>query len=88
MICYFLKKEVKMACRIGMTTNPNQRKAYWESQYPTLKDWQILAGPIVSKTEAQKKETELANQYGCESHPGGDDPDSQGASWYIYAFNY
>lgn len=71
-----------------MTTNIEKRKAYWTSQYPNLMDWQILAGPIASKTEAQKKETKLAKQHGCESHPGGDDPDTIGASWHIYGFNY
>jgi len=77
-----------MGCRIGMTTNLEQRKTYWEGQYPTLKDWQVLAGPLSSKAEAQKKETELAKKYGCESHPGGDDPDYPGAKWYVYGFNY
>ena len=77
-----------MRCRIGMTTNPEQRKTYWESQYSTLKDWQILDGPFSSKVEAQKKETELAKKLGCESHPGGDDADFVGAKWYVYGFNF
>lgn len=82
------EREMIMSCRIGMTTNLERRKIYWKSQYPTLKDWQVLAGPIASKDEAQKKETELAKEYACESHPGGDDPDKQDALWYIYGFNY
>jgi len=77
-----------MPCRIGMTTDPEARKKHWESVYPTLKDWQILAGPYASKDNAQQKETELAQKHGCESHPGGDDPDFPGAQWWIYGFNY
>ena len=77
-----------MGCRIGMTTDLEQRKAYWEGQYPTLKDWQVLAGPFSSKAEAQKEETGLAKKHGCESHSGGDDPDYLGAKWYVYGFNY
>lgn len=80
--------EMKMGCRIGMTTNLDQRKAYWESQYPTLRDWQVLAGPFNSKNDAQKMETELAQKHRCDSHPGGDDPDYPGALWYVYGFNF
>ncbi|WP_424947548.1 hypothetical protein [Candidatus Spongiihabitans sp.] len=32
-----------MACRIGMTTNPGERKRYWEGQHPTLRNWRILS---------------------------------------------
>lgn len=77
-----------MGCRIGITTNLEQRKSYWEEKYLTLKEWQILDGPFTSKAGAQKRETELANKYNCEAHGGGDDPDNLGAQWYVYGFNY
>jgi len=77
-----------MACRIGMTTNPDLRKAYWANEHPTLTDWRILAGPYNSKATAQDQETALALIHGCESSPGGDDPDSPGSLWYVYRFNY
>ncbi len=77
-----------MGCRIGMTTNLEQRKAYWESQYSSLTDWQILEGPFSSKEIAQRKETELANKHNCDAHPGGDDPDFSSAKWYVYGFNF
>lgn len=76
-----------MACRIGITTDLKVRKAYWNSQHPTLKDWQILGGPT-TKADAQEIETQLAKQHSCTAHPGGDDPDIASAKWYVYGFNY
>lgn len=76
-----------MACRIGITTNLQARKAYWESIHPTLRDWQVLAGPT-SREEAQSVETKLAKQHGCVAHPGGDEPNTLLSQWYVYGFNY
>lgn len=76
-----------MACRIGITTDLNARKAYWESVHPTLKDWQVLAGPT-TRSEAQALETQLAEEHGCVAHPGGNDPDDGSNQWYVYGFNY
>ena len=73
-----------MACRIGITTNLEEGKQYWQNKCDGFANWQVLAGPL-SKEEAQKKETELAQKYGCEAHPGGDDPDSDDG-WYVYYF--
>lgn len=74
-----------MGCRIGMTTDVEERKTYWQSQHPNLYNWQIL-GTYSSKTEAQRAETSFANQHGCVSHPGGDG--SEYDTWYVYKFNY
>jgi hypothetical protein len=71
-----------------MTTNLETRKAYWESVYWNLRDWQILAGPFRSKAEAQLAETQLANRHGCEHSSGGDDPGFPNAVWYVYGFNH
>ena len=76
-----------MACRIGITTNLQARKAHWQSVHPTLNSWQILGGPT-SKSDAQAIETKLAKQYNCEAYPGGDDPDDGSNQWYVYGFNY
>lgn len=76
-----------MACRIGITTDPHTRKAHWQSVHPSLRDWQILAGPT-SRENAQATETRLAQQHGCEAHPGGNEPAGALAQWYVYGFNY
>ena len=77
-----------MVCRIGITTNPEQRKAQWLREYPTLRNWEILIGPTKDKAEAQIAETMLSQKSGCESAPGGDDPDDPFAQWYVYRFYY
>lgn len=76
-----------MACRIGITTDLAARKAYWQSQHPTMKDWQILAGPT-TRAVAQATETQLAAQNGCKASPGGNEPDNGSSQWYVYGFNY
>ncbi len=73
-----------MGCRIGMSTDPEERKRYWESQYEGFADWEILAEGL-SKDAAQEKETELAAQRGCESSPGGEGPDE---GWSVYYFTF
>lgn len=75
-----------MACRIGITTDLASRKAHWESVHPTLRDWQIMAGPT-NRANAQALETQLAREHNCEAHPGGDEPDNALAQWYVYGFN-
>ncbi len=59
-----------MACRIGITTNPNKRREEWKREHPSLHGWKILA-EYGTKTAAQAAETRLARQHGCEASPGG-----------------
>jgi hypothetical protein len=70
-----------------MTTNLEQRKYYWKSEYPTLINWEIIGGPLDKET-AQILETKTAQDRGCESHPGGDNPDDPFAQWWVYYFEY
>ena len=74
-----------MACRIGITTNPGERKRHWESEHPTLRNWEILARHP-SKSAAQLAETRLARQHGCQASPGGDGPEI--GKWCVYKFDY
>ena len=74
-----------MPCQIGMTTRPEERKAEWTQQRPSLRNWQIL-DTCGSKTAAQRREKELAQQYGCNYGSGGDGPER--AAWYVYYFQY
>lgn len=75
-----------MGCRIGITTDLDERKKYWKTIHPTLRDWQVLEGPISTKDEAQRLETYLARRHGCESAPGG--KDVPGKSWWVYGFKF
>ena len=74
-----------MPCRVGMTTNLDNRLAYWERQVHGMDNIQYW-GPFDTKTEAQKVETNIAEQYYCVHHGGGSGPEN--ADWYVYYFEY
>lgn len=73
-----------MQCRVGMTTNPDERKAYWERQVVGFSNWQIL-GKYQSREKAQEAETLYARKFGCQAHPGGQE---SGGQWVVYKFDY
>ena len=72
-----------MGCRVGITTRPSERKAEWQQRYPNMRNWQLV-GPFANRTAAQAWE----NQQPCEKSGGGADPDSPGAKWYGYRFDF
>ena len=74
-----------MACRIGITTNLSDRKRYWQSEHPNLRNWKNLK-TFQSKSAAQNFETRMAGETGCTSAPGGDGPER--GTWYVYRFEY
>ena len=74
-----------MACRVGMTTNPGERKRHWEGECPTLRNWTIL-GRYSTKSEAQQAETMFAQQHGCVSAAGGGGNEND--DWVVYKFDY
>ena len=75
-----------MVCRVGITTDLIGRRADWESKYPrTFRNWQVVETHY-SKSQAQARETMLAGEWDCESHPGGDGPED--ATWYVYYFQH
>lgn len=74
-----------MACRIGITTDPDRRKTEWQREYPNLRNWQILETHN-TKPAAQAAEDRLAKAYGCVAHPGGDGDYYD--TWSVYYFQY
>lgn len=74
-----------MPCRVGITTDPDTRKAYWESRVVGLENWRILKR-FSTKEVAQEYETEYAKRNGCQAHPGGAS-DVYG-TWSVYRFDY
>lgn len=74
-----------MACRVGITTNPEERKQYWKGQHPALRNWEILESGL-SYSQAQRKENEYASRLGCQSYPGG--PNNGQYNWSVYYFEY
>lgn len=73
-----------MPCRVGITTDPEERRAYWQNQVVGFKNWQILA-ETKTKERAQELETRYARRHNCQAHPGG--PNLPGL-WYVYYFEY
>jgi len=78
------EREVTMPCRVGITTDPESRRAYWESQVVGFSNWRILKS-FRSKNQAQEYENQYAAQYDCEAHGGG--PAIAG-TWCVYRFDY
>ena len=80
-----------MPCRVGITRNPERRKAEWEREVVGLRNWREEF--VGSKSEAQTLEfiwqircEQIGNHGQCHAHPGGGDPDAWG--WYVYEFDY
>ena len=74
-----------MACRVGITTDPETRRQAWARAYPSLRNWQTL-GTYRTKSAAQAAETQTAQRYGCAAAPGGAGPEY--ATWYVYYFEH
>lgn len=74
-----------MARIIGTTTNPGERKRYWEEQHPNLHNWTILAR-YDTKSDAQLAERHLAARYGgvADGNGAGNENDN----WVVYKFDY
>jgi hypothetical protein len=83
-----------MSCKIGITTDPEARQAYWKDQAIGLTNWQIL-DTFRSKTAAKEYETQYALRHGCKTALS--DSDALGKAkesateydwWYVYHFDY
>lgn len=83
-----------MPCRVGITTDPESRQAYWQNQTTGFTNWQILE-IFRSKAAAKEYETAYALRHGCKVAPGDFDllgREKESAIehdwWYIYHFDY
>jgi hypothetical protein len=83
-----------MPCKVGITTNPEARRAYWHDQAQGFTNWQILE-VFRSKAAAKEYQTAYALRHGCEllpvdaDAPGtGREPTTEQEWWYIYHFDY
>jgi len=74
-----------MGCRVGMTTDPESRKAEWKKKYPNLYGWEILHRTR-SKSHAQQLETQEATARGCDHGSGGGGPET--GDWHVYYFRF
>ena len=75
-----------MPCRLGRTTDPINRLPEWQSTYPTLHSWKILA-KFADRSEAEAYEKNTAAKHGC-CITGVFGVGPEDAMWYVYHFNY
>ena len=69
-----------MGCRVGMSSNPQERIDYWKEEEGHTYG-KILASEL-TYDEAQHREKEEAVNKGCVSSPGG--PRIRGRVWSVY----
>ena len=73
-----------MKKRVGISHDPEERKKYWEREYPSLWNWEIVSSGLTYE-EAQKKEEEYIAK-GYEGGLGG--KKVYGDSYSVYTFNH
>lgn len=83
-----------MPCKIGITTNPEAKRAYWQNQAIGFTNWQILE-IFRSKSAAKEYETAYALRNGCEVELEDSDAPviaresaTEQEWWYVYHFDY
>ena len=81
-----------MPCRVGITTDPEQRKMYWAGRVAGFKNWQTH-GWHWDKKDAQAEEDYLVENCSafedrgtCHGKAGGGSPRENG--WTVYSFDY
>ena len=73
-----------MPTRVGITTDPEERKKYWSAHVVGLSKWKILKH-FKKREEAQEYEKSYAKRYGCVYSPGGQNAEG---TWFVYRFEY
>ncbi|HXK09631.1 MAG TPA: hypothetical protein VMT70_08315 [Vicinamibacteria bacterium] len=73
-----------MPRRAGITARPQERRAEWVREHPTMRNWQLF-GPFASLEQAQAWES---MQRTCLRSDGDVETESAGARWWGYWFDY
>lgn len=68
-----------MTCRVGMSTMPNSRIAYWKGK--GYAGGEIIVSKL-TYDQAQAREKQEASERGCISEPGGERV--PGEVWSVY----
>ena len=72
-----------MACRVGISTNPEERIAHWKRVEGHTYSTVLARG--LTYDQAQTRETNEARKRGCHSAPGGDPgKDRNRYVWSVY----
>jgi hypothetical protein len=73
-----------MPCRVGITTDPEDKKAFWRTECLGFAHWRVLA-KFATRKKARDYEMTFAKEHCCTAEPGGLDVDG---SWYVYQFEF
>ena len=73
-----------MAKRVGMTTDLQERRDYWENRHSSLSNWRVVSRGLTYE-QAQKKE-EYYETLGYTRGAGGQYV--PGDVWSVYTFEY
>ena len=73
-----------MPSRVGMTTNPEERKAHWQANVHGFSNWRIVLRGL-TYNQAHAKEMEYRGR-GYVGHQGGSP--KTGNNYVIYTFDY
>jgi hypothetical protein len=83
-----------MPCKIGITTDPEGMRDYWQNRVAGFTNWEIL-NMFRSEAAAKEYETGYALRNGCEATLGAADGPrtarearTQYDWWYVYHFDY
>jgi hypothetical protein len=83
-----------MPCKIGITTNQEARRVYWQNRSTGFTNWQTL-NIFRSKAAAKEYETAYALRHGCEmalidsdAPVAAREPTPEYEWWYVYHFDY
>ena len=74
-----------MARIVGMTTNPDERKRYWQGKYQNLHKWMIVAR-YDNKSDAQLAERHFAARMNAVAN--GEAVGGENDEWVIYRFDH
>ena len=73
-----------MVKRVGITTDPEERRQHWENEHPSLRQWKIVFKGLTYE-QAQEEENLYINK-GYQGHPGGEK--KPGSIYSVYTFEY
>lgn len=76
-----------MACIVGITTDPDARRAHCQDEYRNVEAWRVVLGPV-PRLQARHSKERLVRQYRCAAAAPEESPKRPGAMWYVYYFEH
>lgn len=74
-----------MPCRVGITTDANASRDYWEPRVAGFRDWKVVSSHS-TRAAAKDALTDYARRFDCEAVSSDGGPAL--ARWVVYWFHY